>query len=687
MENWLLGHCLYCPDGISPGRIVVLASLRKNVHGDFVKDHPASKLVDDIGPTNCVFWPQDPPASHNLGGCLVRFKCVQGPEHGDPTTPKDWMRVARNMNGWEVERFGFRIVDLGQDIQWMQEPRWAKGLPEGELIFIHRRAKSTILGLWRVGRELPGVPRGREILPHPNQNKVFEYAIKSLDNDSIYIHTPPNSAKPVEHLLYAPDESNGQPVDLLTPKQLAKWVVDRMVAAAPETVARFDKESPGWRTKIRDEIEGYGEPERHVARARWERFEGILNDLVLEAEWADKLLQHPKFLARVEDLAKSHVEAKVTARASEIETEAQQSAKITIQRIEKEIGEIHEQLKEAKDRRDEVLRDLQSKLVAIGEREQVVKELITHLVEARERMLRDLAIYQSVLPGTISSPVVNTEIRPTDKPSPYGPAITDAIAFVETRLWPGLDQWHRGIPRTMSIILHAAVCGSKAVIVPSPAWARAYTDSLGTQARLTVVNVQPIWLGFEDLWRGGLGCIWERATRDDTTVELVFLRDFNRALPQCYARPLLDMIAGYADTLPDPGSGCWPRNLRLMACPSLPDESLPLTTEVVHHFAAVPRIEVAETSNRASSMTAGHVPVDSWYTWCIRGQSMGLDEEFSKEFGPLACAAAADVATITQVLRTFGMGEREAKQTAREIRVTGPAEYLLQSSTDTGMAR
>jgi hypothetical protein len=688
MDNWLLGYCSHCPDGLRPGRIVVLASLRKNVHGEYVVDRPASELVDDIGRTGSVFWPQNPASPHDLCGCLVRFHSTPSPEHGDPTTTKDWLRVLRGASGWEVHRIGFRIVDQGADIQWRQEPRWAKGLPEGERLFIRHRATSTIVGPWRVGRELPDVPRARELLPHPNPSKVFEYAIKTLDVDSIYDDALPVHAPRTELLLYPPDEATGQPVDLATQKQLAKWVVDRMVAAAPQAVARFDKETPGWRTKLRDEIEGYSEPERHVCRSRWERLEGALNDLVFEAESAEKLLQHPKFLARVEELVKSQVDARVSARAGEIEGEAQRKAKSTVERVEKEISDLTRQLQEAKDRRDEVSRDLQTKLDALGERERAVNELVSHLAESRERMLRDIAVYQSLLPGaTPPAAVLPAEPKPTPKVSPSGPAITDAAAYIDSRLWPNLDRWHRGIPRAMSVILHAAVCGSKAVIVPTPAWARAYADSLGAQAKLTVVNVQPTWLGFDDLWRGGLGSCWERAACGTTAVELVLLRDFNRALPQCYARPLLDAIAGYADSLPEPGSGCWPANLRLMVCPSLPDESLPLTAEVVRHFAAVQRTPAAAGNDRARPATAGHVPADTWLAWCRPGQPADPDAELCKDFGPLACVAAADTATVAQVLRTFGMSEREAKRTAREIRVTEPAEYMLQSPPEAGVAR
>jgi hypothetical protein len=687
MDNWLLGYCTHCPDGTRPGRIVVLSSLRKNVRGEYVVDRTASELTDEIGPSGNVFWPQYP--ASDLHDCVVRFLTQESTEYyGDATTTKDWLRVLRGANGWEAQRIGFRIVDQGTDVQWNQEPRWVKGVPEGEKIFIRQRATSSLIGPWRIGKELPEVPRARELLPHPNANKVFKYAVKDLDAGSIYDGALPIHVPRLELLLYPPDEAKGQPVDLATPKQLAKWLVDRMVAAAPRTVAEFDKEAPGWRSKVRDEIEGYGDTERRVFRSRWERLELLLNDLVFEADSADKLFQHSKFLARVEDLVKSQVAAKITTRSSEIEAEAQRKAKSTVERLEKETADTNKQCQDAKARRDEVERDLQTKLDALGERERAVSALVSHLDDSRERMLRDLAVYQVLLPGVTSSrSVTPDEPKASPQHIPTGPAISDAATYIDTRLWPSLDRWHRGVPRGVSVTLHAAVCGSRAVIVPDPAWAKAYADSLGDVARFSVVHVQPTWLGFEDLWLGGLSHGWERAVNDASRIELVLLRDFNRALPQCYARPLLDLIAQYIDTLPHPGDGSWPKNLRLLACPSPADEALPLTAEVVRHFAAVQRAPAAAGSERARPAVPGHVPTDIWLAWGRTSPVVELDAELSKDFGPLAQSAAADTAAITQVLRALAMNEREAKRTAREIRITEPAEYLAHSSSEAGIAK
>jgi hypothetical protein len=685
MEDWLLGYCHQFPDGNRPGRIEILASLRLDIHGKYVVDRPAHELQDDVGPSGFAFWPQNPPVPHDLCGSLIRFRTNRSNDHGNLTTTRDWLRVCRSATGWDVHRIGHLVVEQGPDLKWQQEPRWVKGIPKGEHVFVRQVIARKFIGPWRIGREIPDIASARELIPHPNPSKVLKFAENDLPPDCIYSKRL-NNGSVVNALLYVPDEAQGQFVDLATPKQLAKWLVDRIVAAAPQVAIRIKQEIPNWTTILRSGLEGNNECEREFHRSRWQRIEAALDDLILDAESLDKLLQQEKVKAIVANLFETKIEEKVTARVSEIEAEAQQKAKNTVERLGRETQEVEQQYRKAQRQYDGVVKETQIRLDAAEERERAVRELECHIQESRERLLKDLALYQSLLPGIVpqstpcnSAPLsTESETEPVPTITPVGPPITVESTFIDSRLWPSLARWYRGIPRILAVILHAAVCGSKASIVPSPAWARAYADALGTFSRLVVVNVEPTWLGFEDLWRGGLGVCWERASRDESQIDLVLLRDFNRALPQCYARPLLDIIAGYCDTLPERTSCRWPKTLRLLACPAPPDESLPLTVEVVRHFAAVQRAPAVVVNERPEPLVQGHVTADTWSLWARAAAPADPDEKLVNEFGPLACAAATDAAAIAQVLRVHGMNERSAKQTAHEIRLSAPAEYLAQ---------
>lgn len=688
MTEWL-GYCLECPDGKYPGSIKILASLRKNVDGKFIVDKDAKDMSEgEIGPSETAFWPQRPGFFPDISGSFVRFQTIPSTEFVGVNWSKDWLNVKHDKHDkWEVQRFGFRIIEEGPDLNWEQEPRWIKGSSKDEAVYIQKSRTCNLVGPWRTCDAFNDESGRRKLEPVPGK-PVSEYDIQDI-HQNIRIETINGYQKKL--LLYELNESKGKPIDVWTTKQLAKWLVEKMVEASdPQIISRFDKEIPGWRKKIKDSIENRSENDRPLFESRWARIESLIGDLEFDAESVEKLLRLPQFLGRVDELVEKQVREKVEKKTGEIEAEVQKKVKHEndeLDRIKKESA--HEA---------EKISDLQAELAI---REQTLITLQAHLDDSRERLLHDLAIFQSILPGgpparisiagetapAIVEPKALAAAGPLTAVEPAGESISNETAFIDTRLWPSLARWHPGIQRHFSVILHAAVCGSKAVIIPSPEWAKAFTDALGGHARLTIINVEPTWLGFGDLWSGGLGACWDRAHRDSSVIEVVLLRDFNRALPQCYARPLLDLIAGYSDELPVPASGGWPKSLRLFACPASVDEALPLTDEVVQHFTAIEKELPSPGTEHPGQLVEGYVTADTWEMWTKPVLSTGVNPKFVKQFGSLAYSVSGDVAQITRRLETHKFDAFRAKEYARYVRIDYPESYASQQENETGGVR
>lgn len=264
--------------------------------------------------------------------------------------------------------------------------------------------------------------------------------------------------------------------------------------------------------------------------------------------------------------------------------------------------------------------------------------------------------------------------------------LTDQNDFVEKRLWPILSQkYPYGVDKTLAKFLHAAVLGSKAILVPNPVWAKGYAEAIGPSAVFQTIHVEPIWIRFQDLWEGGIKSVWQNAHQRNDKLYFVLLRDFNRALPQYYARPLLDLIAGYSDVLEPTDSTAWPNNLRLFVCPSKENESLPLTAELLHHFSAIGR-EVGRPAIKAEILEEGYVRAKTWFNWL---------EEISKHLGtvlnqwndlvesePITKTIQLDCKQITQVMITLRDRERDAIEYAKEIRFDIPKSYLPKSQEE-----
>jgi hypothetical protein len=691
MDTWYLGYCIRCPDGSRTGKIQPLARLR-SVDGKLVAD--GSRDLSEFGPSGMVFWDRTPAPLQDLTQCVVQFRCHRTAEYDDTSTSRDWQKVARIGSKWDCKRAGFRLVELGTEAEWREEPRWVIEATEGELVFVWDKLESKVTGPWRVGKRLPDRPDGRELTPRPGAAPVRRYSIvpqqESIFQEDVQLT---GGRKRLRFLLDLPDESRGEPVDLFTPRQLANWLIEQIKRAAPALIVRLDQESPGWRKRIREEVEGYSDSGQELDRGRWERLEAILDTLVLEAEQIDSLLQHDKLHARFDAAVASRREDEVLRKSAEIETEAENLAAGHRARLEGEIAS----LETRKSTLESEVTRLEARRSEQDRREKLLRELSEHLDKSRDRLVLDAAALQPLLESRMSAyaesngqAVASESGAPASAlvaPPADGSPIDAPRAFIDLRLWPALHAWLPGTPRGIAEVLHCAVAGCRATLVPNPAWAKAYAEAFGGSARLTIVTVEPTWLGFADLWRGGLGDCWERAVQSPNIIELVLLRDFNRSLPQCYARPLLDLLAGFSDRLPAPGRGGWPATLRLFACPAPTSEALPLTSEVTQHFGAIRKEPAASADDVPSDMNAGHVRADTWLHWSGSPPAAFPLGIRAKEFGPLVRTAAIEVAAVSGSLQQLGQKGRDADEPAIDIRVNNPAEYTERSGTAGGLGR
>lgn len=705
--DWALGYCLSCPDGnTKPGKIQVLATLRENNDGQLVVNQPANQLVNEFGPTGCAFWPIHPRPLEDLTGAIVRFRCFRANEHGDESTWKDWMIVQRRGNAWEVRRFeGYRLISGNNDVEWRARPRWIQSDLPGDRLFLRVPLSRRVVGPWRVGDEIKDHPGRRELIPELSPPKVYSFSVSDLPSYAIFqCYIQQYGGQRLEDILmFHPDSSFGELIDLASPSQQAKWLVERVVEALPRFVGKMDEEEPGWRRRIRDELESRINEDRTIHVDRWGRLEKILEDLTLDADQVRQALGHPKFKAAFDESLKLAIEKQIADQSAEIEQEAKRRAEAAINHEEKRIDEARkeadEQLAVLNARVHEKktrLEGLEAKLRALkeerAEREAAHHALTRHLEESRERLARDIAIYQSLSLNGHRAVPTTARAKPTPRVvQPEGRPIAAEAAFITQRLQPILAE-RLGVHGVNSArILHAAINGARATLIPSPDWARAYVEALGGTGRLAFINVAPTWLAFEDLWKGGLGPSWERASAEPSAIEIVLLRDFNRALPQCHARPLLDLIAGFTDELPLPGQGAWPPSLRVLACPASPEDSIPTTMEVVQHFAAIEA--PSPSAQGGSSPTPGHVPAGLWISW--NGPVGDGDARAALEsaignkmldFSPLAPSIARDLVSIGRRLEAVGANKREANHLAIEIRIDAPKAYAnsLESESKEG---
>lgn len=111
--------------------------------------------------------------------------------------------------------------------------------------------------------------------------------------------------------------------------------------------------------------------------------------------------------------------------------------------------------------------------------------------------------------------------------------------------------------------------------------------------RVFLQQAEADWLKFDSFYENGLKDVWESAHENPSIIHFFILQDFNLAIIDCYAKPLLDLNIGFRKVLPGTGKG-FPKNLRIFAIPirnnSPVEFGLPLMKESFANWGAFPKV-------------------------------------------------------------------------------------------------
>ena len=207
----------------------------------------------------------------------------------------------------------------------------------------------------------------------------------------------------------------------------------------------------------------------------------------------------------------------------------------------------------------------------------------------------------------------------------------------------------------------------------------------GGTATIQMVQVEPTWLRFADAWKGHVEQCWVTAYQAPERLHLLLFEDVNRALPECWARPWLDLLAGFREMLPVAEQFAWPGNLRILACLAADQAALPLSKTVVRHWAGVSLQPLGDALASSPILREGHAPWEAWQAWGTQDAEQDTnkiwwlpngDEGFNmKDFGPLARSVARDLHRLQNNLQHLNP-QRDVTRTVRNIRIVWPQEYL-----------
>ena len=327
----------------------------------------------------------------------------------------------------------------------------------------------------------------------------------------------------------------------------------------------------------------------------------------------------------------------------------------------------------------------------INEEKLTIHAAAEHFDASRERLVREFTAFHELLAHI--QPDRDGVKPPAPEPAPrvaaghqlcvapVGPPIGDINQFVKERLAPILASWTSLATLLQAKLLHAAILSCRWILVPSPAWGIAYAEAIGPASRLCIVAVEPTWLTFADACKSEAAAYWCEAIETSEIMHLLMFVDVDRALPQCWARPWLDLIAGFRANLPPPAGFPWPNNLRVLACPAADDAVSPVPDYVLAHWAGVVAAKDAAGSSKTPVM--GHVPYAVWESWIPAGNDgPPVIAPEAARLGGAVRAATTDLHRLRAALEPMVDDDSErARDFAHRVRLDYPREMFVKGTS------
>jgi hypothetical protein len=338
---------------------------------------------------------------------------------------------------------------------------------------------------------------------------------------------------------------------------------------------------------------------------------------------------------RIEQRTQSVIQAKVDARAAEIEELAKSLASAKLAALEK----VEAQVKDLEVQKVKLEQDV-AKLKNDQEQTQSRAEKLLSTVKerlqtGRYELMTDLALLGPLIQnngaavlmdGSLDTSPNNWHVARVPSPGmavplipqrqltlPYTPAPTSpSLAesdFVTKRLWPLLGLHGASVTRRDSELFHATVVASQLIGIPHPGWASGYAEAMGETANCVTVSVSPKWLDFDSAFRGAFADQWRVAINEPTRVHLFVLEGIDRCPTHAWLRPWLSVLAGWSKSLPDEQQTRWPLNIRLCITEEKSTACFEVPKELRHWILYFEPKGIEETIPEKSR---GHLSIENW---------------------------------------------------------------------------
>lgn len=370
-------------------------------------------------------------------------------------------------------------------------------------------------------------------------------------------------------------------LDCLNYKELFDWFKMQLRNKSGKYLDYLDRET-SWRKDLLASFANVGEEVKKINTIRYNRLIRMIDLIELDNHAVKDIIDispnfEEIFVREIERHKSEYIQKEIEKGNSELFDFKN--------RIEAEKAEIDKQFDDYQTKIETSEKILKKKSDELEQLNQSISEL----TERKEEIIQDFHIIKEVLGGTKNSSnnhlmenenYVLSEICRKKDSVPQQPE--DTIGEIACYL----NEYE--INHKYANRIYNCVMNKQATLIGDLKIGLAVAKA-SHNACFLVQPVDPDWLHFEDLWNHGLAKMWYAAHEDKDKLYLLILQDVNMSSPECYLRPINNIVSGLTDTLPMSHLG-FPSNLRILAtiAPSEePEIGLPINKNTFKEWGAV----------------------------------------------------------------------------------------------------
>jgi hypothetical protein len=624
---------------------------------------PANGFQDFIGPTNCVHWYLNDADKKGdferiAEGSPVRFRCD---EH---TSNPDESKDRRRVHFMHVEPYGAIVVPESLCNGWQSGEAMIPFKLPTCAVFILSADSMYLFGPWRIN----AIADGSLIIPRKPPT-VYRYKVADVKGKfalQIFRHptVPDISVVGVSEM-----PLTGEPIDVATPTQLSNWLkkkLDQVISA--QRIKELDAAFPGWKKGLSEAVKDAKTDEQQ----RWKRVEQCLDSVLADAAAIEAISKTRGYL----DAVALAVAAEVARHKEEIIAKAELASK-------KRTGALELEISELENHKNKIASQIEAEKSRFERASQDLASFRGALTNDFERLKAEAALLSNMLGNEIQpSSDRNPKIRHSlviSRENDNAFEVVDPERFLKSRFHPALADSMIGLSETDARNAFATVVGSRVILLPDTKWFFALCKAFNAQGEIAYCD--PRWLTWIDAWNV-LGPMWQ-CEIESPLWKFILIPDFNVALPELWARPLLNVVGGFTDTLPN--NSTWPELVRLFLVPTRGEASLPVNHDILTHCSSIKlngelSMSAADSPGEFVRFRSGEVrrPLKHMAIQDVKldvqslARAPTLSEKVLKEIGiafdNVLKGAAIDVSTISNVLREMGLEEDEAIDIALNMR-------------------